>query len=130
MPSKEVLAKSVIRANCITLAVLFMTGCAAEFDSYSSSQIHRTVREQSPGHYVVHYEWRYVIEHYGPDMESQLNGAKEEQLPGIWKQAFALAVPRYLEAKHLIPAECGRGVEVLRNGETEGGRGWAEFQCK
>ena len=98
----------------LALAILALTvslaGCGGSFDIYSPGQIHRTVRSQGPGLYVVSYKWPYVEDHFGKDR--------------------ATAVPEYLKMKGLVPPECTQGVTVIRGGEVEGGGGWAEFRCK
>jgi hypothetical protein len=35
-----------------------------------------------------------------------------------------------LKKTRLLPKQCTSGIEYIRGGETEGGWGWAEFQCK
>jgi len=86
-----------------------LAGCGGSFDIYSPSQIHRTVQLRSPGLYVVYYEWPYVEERFGKNR--------------------ATAIPKYLGEKGLVPSECAHGVTVVRGGEGEGGKGWAEFRC-
>ncbi|MES9897846.1 MAG: hypothetical protein ABW148_02350 [Sedimenticola sp.] len=114
----------------ITLLMLDLYGCGGRFDIYSPGEIQRTVKSVEPGIYLVSYKWPYVVDNYGPNMELLLEGAEDNEKPRIWNQAMASAVPKYLEAKGIIPAECGdNGVSVIRNGETEGDGGWAEFRC-
>jgi len=62
------------------------------------------------GIFDVSYEWEHVEEVFGKDRK--------------------IAVPAYLEAENLIPADCTRGVTVVRGGKTQSGWGWAEFRCK
>jgi hypothetical protein len=112
------------------LLVSGLSACVGSFDLYSPSQIHRTVKALRSGLYVVDYEWPYVIENYGPDMEKVLQGVDERDMPAQWDRALSIAVPKYLVAKGLVPAECVHGVTVVRSGEGEGGKGWAEFRCK
>jgi len=93
------------------LALTFpLVGCGGSFDIYSPGQIHRTVQSRGAGIYVVYYEWPYVEDRFGKNR--------------------ATAVPEYLQEKGLIPPECMQGVTVIRGGEAEGGKGWAEFRCK
>lgn len=98
-------------SGCLAFAAIYpLVGCGGSFDIYSPSQIHRTVHPRGNGLYVVSYKWSYMVEHFGKDR--------------------ATAVPKYLEAKGIIPVECSQGVTVIRGGEVEGGSGWAEFRCK
>ena len=91
-------------------AIFPLTGCGGSFDNYSPSQIHRTVQSLGNGLYVVDYRWREVAQNFGKDR--------------------AVAIPKYLEAKGIVPAECSSGITVIRGGEVENGGGWAEFRCK
>lgn len=118
------------RAIALATTIVALVGCGGRFDIYSPGEIHRTVRSLGSGSYVVYYEWPYVIDSYGPDMKFLLKGVDNKDKPAIWKAATAQAVPKYLEAKGLVPGECARGVSITRSGEGEGGKGWAEFVCK
>jgi len=106
-----------------------LEGCAGRFDIYSPGEIHRTVRPLESGAFIVSYRWRYVVDAFGPDMTALLKGVREEEMASKWKQAIEIAVPKYLAANGLVPAECSKGVYVTRSGEAEGGGGWAEFRC-
>ena len=89
--------------------MLSSVGCGARFDIYAPDQIHRTVQSRGKGLYVVYYEWPYMENHFGKNR--------------------ALAVPEYLREKGLVPPECKWGTTVVRGGDAEGGKGWAEFRC-
>jgi len=118
------------RSIALAATIVALVGCGGRFDIYSPGEIHRTVRSLGSGKYLVDYKWRYVIANYGPDMELLLKGVDKKDMPAIWKAATGQAVPKYLEAKGIVPKECARGVSITRSGETEGGGGWAEFVCK
>ena len=53
-----------------------------------------------------------------------------------WGPTYALAPTRdaavetMLKKTELMPQNCSKGIKYLRGGETEGGWGWAEFECK
>lgn len=94
----------------LVLLVIGLPACSDPSGKYSPEMTHRSVQSLSKGLYVVDYKWPYVVETFGKDQ--------------------TIAVPTYLEAKGLIPAECVRGVTVVRGGRTEGGWAWAEFRCK
>jgi len=68
------------------------------------------VRYLADGLYHVGYKWRHVEEVFGKDRK--------------------IAVPAYLEAERLVPADCTRGVTVVRGGEARGGWGLAVVRCK
>jgi hypothetical protein len=87
-----------------------LSGCSNTSGGSSFDQNHRSIQSLGDGLYVVDYKWPYVEKTFGKNRNT--------------------AVPAYLEARKLIPAECTRGVAVVRGGETEGGWGWAEFRCK
>ena len=114
---------------CFITFATALFGCGG-FDIYSPEQIHRTVRSQGMGRYVVTYKWRYVIDNYGPDMAMLLKGVDDKDKKDVWKRATVVAVPKYLEAKGIVPSECTQGVTIIRSGEVEGGGSWAEFLCQ
>jgi hypothetical protein len=91
------------------------------------------VKVLKPGIYVVSYREFDVIDKYGPGVENVREATRRAKDPGdkvsAWDQATFAAVPRYLEAKGLVPTECKQGIAVIRCGSTEGGGGWAEFRC-
>ena len=120
------------RLNGLIFLVLSLTACGGNFDIYSPSQIHKTVQVLRPGVYVVGYKHHDVINEYGPGVENVRKAIRNDSdnWRAFWDGAVAVAVPRYLEAKGLVPAECTQGVVVIRSGSGEGGGGWAEFRCK
>jgi hypothetical protein len=125
MNTRQILAVAV-------LAVL-VSAC---YDIYSPSQIHRTVQMDPTvsGHYVVDYKWYYVIEEFGPGVEKVRDVVRQSTSPTeiatAWNQALAVAVPKYLTAKHITPATCVNGVVIIESRFVEGGGGWSRFRCK
>lgn len=111
-----------------------LVGCGGSFDIYSPTQIHRTVQSRGQGLYVVSYKEFDVINDFGFGVEKVREAVRKAENTkdklAVWDQAAFVAVPRYLEAKGLIPSECTQGVVVIRSGSLEGGGGWAEFRCK
>jgi len=82
----------------------------------------------------VSYKEFDVLDEYGSGVEriresvQDAKGTKDKL--AVWDKAVSVAVPKYLEAKGLVPDECVQGVVITRSGATEGGGGWAEFRCK
>lgn len=114
--------------------LVFGLSACRSFDIYLPNQIHRTVHLLTPGVYVVFYKEFDVINEYGPGVEKVREAVRKSESTKdklvVWEQVAFGAVPKYLDAKGLIPAECAQGVEIIRSGSTEGGGGWAEFRCK
>jgi hypothetical protein len=109
------------------------SGC---YDIYSPSEIQRTVQE-TPGNrglYIVDYKRHAVIDEFGPGVaavrEAVRQSATAEAKRDAWNQALAVAVPRYLAAKNIVPPICVDGVVVIDSGPVEGGGGWSRFRCK
>jgi hypothetical protein len=99
-----------MRFVLLIVALSSLLGCNRTLGNSSTNGSDRSVQSLADGVYVVDYKWPYVEKTYGPNRN--------------------IAVPAYLEAIGLVPAECSRGVVVVRGGETEGGWGWAEFRCR
>ena len=80
------------------------------------------------------YKEFYVINEYGPGVENVREAVRKlestQDKRAVWDEAALVSVPRYLEAKRIVPAECTQGIVVIRSGSTEDGGGWAEFRCK
>lgn len=74
------------------------------------NQITYNIKSLGSGVYIIDYKWTRMKEAYAKSRSS--------------------AVRKYLRENDLIPSECVHGVSVVRSGETEGGWGWSEFQCK
>lgn len=110
------------------------SACSDFFGVYSPERIHSTVRSMGEGLYIVRYEYFDVINQYGPGVENVREAVRnarntKDQL-AAWSEAEAIAVPKYLKAKGLVPTECTQGVIVIRGGSSVEGDGWAEFRCK
>ncbi|MEJ1405485.1 MAG: hypothetical protein RPU62_00680 [Candidatus Sedimenticola sp. (ex Thyasira tokunagai)] len=120
------------RLIVLVFLALSLSACGGSFDIYAPSQIHKTVKLLRPGIYDVGYKHFEVINEYGLGVENVRKSIRQnpENWRTLWNEAAAVAVPKYLEAKGLVPAECEQGVEVIRSGSGEGGGGWAEFRCK
>lgn len=114
----------------IFIFVIFLAGCFGPFDVYSPSQIHKTVQLYGENEYIVYYKRHYVIEQFGPDMSEVLRNVEDKDKHALWDQAIAVAVPKYLKAKNIVPVACNYGVVIIKSGETEGGGGYAVFRCK
>lgn len=118
----------------LVLGVIGLPACSDPFGIYSPERIHRTVQSRGPGLYVVSYEYFDVIDQYGPGVERVREDVRNaESTKGklaAWTKAEFIAVPKYLEAKGLVPTECKQGVIVVRGGSSVEGDGWAEFRCK
>lgn len=118
----------------LVLLVIGLPACSDPFGIYSPERIHRIVQSRGPGLYVVSYKEFDVINEFGPGVENVRAEVRKAESTkdklAVWDQAAFIAVPRYLEAKGLVPSECTQGVIVTRSGSTEGGGGWAEFRCK
>lgn len=94
----------------LPVVIVGLLGCTSILGDSPGDKGRGTVRFLETGNHIVSYKWHYVEKVFGKDRYT--------------------AVPAYLEANNLVPSACGSGVKVLRGGETEGGWGWAEFQCK
>jgi hypothetical protein len=113
--------------------ILALTACGA-LDPYSASNIGMTVKPLESGLYIVSYRELEVIDAYGPGVDQvrrEVEHVKTSQeSEAVWHRAHAVAVPKYLASKGIVPAECRNGVEVTASGSTENGGGWSHFRCK
>ncbi len=118
--------RSYLSLCCLIVVSAMTASCAHE--------LRGTVRPESTEYFIVSYHpWDRLIDEYGPGTENVRakikanNYANAEQ---IWDEAFEEAIPRFLEAKNMMPPQCKSGVTVVHSGEAEGGNGWARFHCK
>ena len=118
------------------ILVTGLAGCVFVLDDHSPERLRGGVRPDltQAGNYVVSYNWHSLLDKYGPGVEEVRSVVRKagnlEEKNAIWDREYKAAVPKYLEAKKMIPPECTQGIEVTRVGTTEGGGGWAEFRCK
>jgi hypothetical protein len=75
-------------------------------------------------------------QHFNPYCASVVLGTHSSYGASFkWSRTYALAPTRakavelMLRETGLLPAACSKGIRYLRGGETEGGWGWAEFEC-
>ena len=116
-----------------TFITFILMGCSG---NYSPNRLHRTVKPHpnQEGTYLVYYRRHNMIEEFGPglvkvrDMVRQAKNIEDKL--AVWDQALAFAVPKYLEAKDLIPIECVKGVFVVSSSSDEAGGGTTAFRCK
>lgn len=120
----------------LTIVLFIALAPVACAGGHSSENLQRTVRPHSSqvGVYLVYYRYMEMINEYGPGLENvrksvRLQPDVERQL-AVWDDVLEVAVPKYLEAKNLIPNACGYGVEIMRSQGDEGGGGTSTFRCK
>jgi hypothetical protein len=117
-------------------AILLALAPAACARNYSAEELHRTVQPHPnrEGVYLVYYRYMEMIEEYGPGVErvrelaSQAQSANSKQ--AVWDEALAIAVPRYLESRNLVPEACTNGILVISSHGDEAGGGTTAFRCK
>lgn len=111
-----------------------VSGCGPHTDVSAPDGIPRNVQKHPnrEGLYLVYYRWRQVIDEFGPGysaVQSRVRDASDGNKLEIWDQTMRLAVPKYMEAKGLVPKECAHGVEIVSSGPDEAGGGVSAFRC-
>jgi hypothetical protein len=113
-----------------------LPACGAIFDIYSPGQIHLAVQAHPnrPGVYLIYYKPKQMIDEFGPGWGKTLAAVRQaksnEEINAIWEDALAVAVPKYMAEKDLIPGECVNGIAVISSSFDEGGGGTTSFRCR
>lgn len=89
----------LVICGVIVLSTVLL-GCSSTYP-----KLHRV----GVGSYEMVYEYYDVYEKFGHDRKK--------------------AIPAYLKAIGMLPPGCTNGIDIIRAGETEGGKAWAEFRC-